>query len=94
MREHFHPVMSCNLRTVLFQGKMTGFQDEMIHVYNKNEGAIHDSDYFQKLEHRNNVILMGDSLGDLHMADGAVGVQNKLKIGFLNVKVSHTMDYQ
>lgn len=74
------------------QGKMTGFQDEMIHVYNKNEGAIHDSDYFQKLEHRNNVILMGDSLGDLHMADGAVGVQNKLKIGFLNVKVEESLE--
>uniref|UniRef100_A0A8W8LIL7 5'-nucleotidase n=1 Tax=Magallana gigas TaxID=29159 RepID=A0A8W8LIL7_MAGGI len=72
------------------QGKMTGFQDEMIHVYNKNEGAIHDSDYFQKLEQRNNVILMGDSLGDLHMADR--GVQNKLKIGFLNVKVEESLE--
>ncbi|KAJ8320404.1 hypothetical protein KUTeg_001991 [Tegillarca granosa] len=73
-------------------GKMIGFKGEMIHVYNKNEGAVHDSDYFKNLEHRHNVILMGDSLGDLHMADGAVNVQNKLKIGFLNVKVEESLE--
>ncbi|XP_048775723.2 7-methylguanosine phosphate-specific 5'-nucleotidase A-like isoform X2 [Ostrea edulis] len=74
------------------QGNMTGFQDDLIHVFNKNEGAIHDSDYFQNVEHRNNVILMGDSLGDLHMADGAIGVKNKLTIGFLNVKVEESLE--
>lgn len=74
MREYFYLVMFCNLRIVLFQGKMIGFQDEMIYVYNKNEGVIYDFDYFQKLEYRNNVILMGDFLGDLYMVDGVVGV--------------------
>ena len=65
---------------------MIGFQNEIIHVYNKNENAIHDSDYFQNIEHRTSMILMGDSLGDLHMADGA-DVDHKLKIGFLNHRV-------
>jgi hypothetical protein len=32
------------------------------------------------------MILMGDSIGDLHMADGAE-VGHKLKIGFLNTRV-------
>ena len=67
---------------------MRGFHGDMIHVYNKNESSIHDSDYFSNLSHRHNIILMGDSLGDLHMADGATDVKNKLKIGFLNVKVN------
>lgn len=65
---------------------MTGFQNAIIHVYNKNENAIHDSDYFQNIEHRTSMILMGDSLGDLHMGDGAE-VDHKLKIGFLNGRV-------
>ena len=65
---------------------MIGFQNEMIHVYNKNENVIHDSDYFQNIEHRTSMILMGDSIGDLHMADGAE-VVHKLKIGFLNTRV-------
>ena len=55
-------------------------------MFNKNENAIHDSDYFKKLEGRDNVILLGDSLGDLKMADGA-NASNLLKIGFLNDKV-------
>ena len=65
---------------------MVGFENELIHVFNKNENAIHDSDYFKKLEGRDNVILLGDSLGDLKMADGA-NASNLLKIGFLNDKV-------
>ena len=65
-----------------------GFKGEIIHIYNKNENAIHDSDYFENLEHRENIILMGDSLGDLHMADGATDSAQILKIGFLNDKVS------
>jgi hypothetical protein len=31
---------------------------------------------------------MGDTIGDLKMADGAAHVTNILKIGFLNDKVS------
>lgn len=76
----------------LFQNKMVGFKNEIIHVYNKNENVIHDSDYFQNIEHRTSMILMGDSLGDLHMADGAE-VNHKLKIGFLNTRVN-TLTYK
>ena len=71
----------------MFQGDLIGFENDLIHVFNKNEDAIHDSDYFKKLDGRDNVILLGDSLGDLKMAEGA-NATNLLKIGFLNDKVS------
>ena len=64
-----------------------GFKGELIHIYNKNENAIHNSDYFENLQHRENILLLGDSLGDLQMAEGAVESANILKIGFLNDKV-------
>ena len=66
---------------------MTGFQGDMIHVYNKNEHAVHKSDYFENISHRGNLLLLGDSLGDLRMAEGAAQVDGMLKIGFLNMKV-------
>ena len=69
------------------QGKMVGWKGDTIHVFNKNEAAVHDSDYFQNLSHRVNILLMGDSLGDLHMADGAEHMEAKLTIGFLNTRV-------
>jgi HAD superfamily hydrolase (TIGR01544 family) len=65
-------------------GYVAGLDGKMIHVYNKNESAIHDSEYFKVLEGRSNVILLGDSLGDLRMADGVENPDAVLKIGFLN----------
>lgn len=59
----------------------------MIHVYNKHDGALRNTEYFKRLKDCSNIILMGDSLGDLSMADGAASVENILKIGFLNDRV-------
>lgn len=74
-------------------GKMVGFMgDEIIHTFNKNENAIHFSDYFYNIRHRENLLLMGDSLGDLRMAEGADHVECILKIGFLNFKVQENLD--
>ena len=66
---------------------MMGFEDEIIHTFNKNENAVHKSAYFEQLKTRSNIILMGDSLGDLHMADGVQENSAQLKIGYLNEKV-------
>lgn len=74
-------------------GKMVGFAtDEIIHTFNKNESAIHSSDYFHNIRHRENLILLGDSIGDLKMAEGADNVECSLKIGFLNFKVEENLD--
>lgn len=65
------------------QGVVEGFQDKIIHVFNKNEYAIKDSDFYDNIVERENVILMGDSLGDAHMTQGMDHLKNILKIGFL-----------
>lgn len=56
-------------------------------MYNKHDGALRNTDYFKQLKEYHNIILLGDSLGDLTMADGVPNVENMLKIGFLNDKV-------
>ncbi|XP_037664830.1 7-methylguanosine phosphate-specific 5'-nucleotidase [Choloepus didactylus] len=68
-------------------GFLRGFKGQLIHTYNKNGSVCENSNYFQKLQGKTNVILLGDSMGDLTMADGVPGVENILKIGFLNDKV-------
>ncbi|KAJ3359524.1 hypothetical protein HDU91_004902 [Kappamyces sp. JEL0680] len=59
-----------------------GFEDPLIHVLNKSEAGM-GKDHHAKIAHRSSVIVMGDSLGDLAMADG-VAHDVKLTIGFLN----------
>lgn len=71
----------------LLQGVLKGFKGELIHVYNKHDGALRNTEYFKQMKENCNIILMGDSMGDLSMADGVPNMENILKIGFLNDKV-------
>ncbi|XP_025296591.2 7-methylguanosine phosphate-specific 5'-nucleotidase [Canis lupus dingo] len=68
-------------------GFLQGFKGQLIHTYNKNSSVCENSGYFQQLQGKTNILLLGDSMGDLTMADGVPGVENILKIGFLNDKV-------
>ncbi|XP_055984191.1 7-methylguanosine phosphate-specific 5'-nucleotidase [Sorex fumeus] len=69
-------------------GFLRGFKGQLIHTYNKNSSVCENSGYFQQLQGRTNILLLGDSMGDLTMADGVPGVQNILRVGFLNDKVA------
>ncbi|KAF7279377.1 hypothetical protein GWI33_007320 [Rhynchophorus ferrugineus] len=64
-------------------GVIEGFKDTIIHVFNKNEFAIKNTDFYHVLEKRTNVMVLGDSLGDATMAEGMDHMKNALKIGFL-----------
>jgi 5'-nucleotidase len=59
------------------------FREPLIHVFNKSEFQLETTPYHAMIEERRNVILMGDSLGDLQMSQG---LQHDLclNIGFLN----------
>lgn len=85
----FHPNVNVFSNYMDFDesGVLRAFKGELIHIYNKREGALLNTGHFQELRSRPNVLLIGDSLGDLTMADGVQNMENILKIGFLNDKV-------
>ncbi|XP_018016500.1 cytosolic 5'-nucleotidase 3 isoform X2 [Hyalella azteca] len=74
-----------------YEDCVVGFENETIHMFNKNENVIHSSPYFKNMSGRNNVILLGDSLGDIKMAHGVPDPGAILKIGFLNDKVEERL---
>ncbi|XP_039645346.1 7-methylguanosine phosphate-specific 5'-nucleotidase-like isoform X3 [Perca fluviatilis] len=65
-------------------GVLRAFKGQLIHTFNKREGALSHAAGLRALQGRPNVLLLGDSLGDLTMADGVSEHQNLLTIGFLN----------
>ncbi|XP_069317446.1 cytosolic 5'-nucleotidase 3A isoform X1 [Eulemur rufifrons] len=73
-------------------GVLKGFKGELIHVFNKHDGALKNTDYFNQLKDNSNIILLGDSQGDLRMADGVANVEHILKIGYLNDKVDELLE--
>lgn len=89
-----HDLMKDNVKVISnymnfdANNKLVEFKGELIHMFNKNESAVpHSAAYFQDLSHRHNVILLGDSLGDLQMSKGVEPPCTVLTIGFLNDKV-------
>ncbi|XP_062859364.1 7-methylguanosine phosphate-specific 5'-nucleotidase-like [Trichomycterus rosablanca] len=86
--EVFHPNVRVFSNYMDFDenGVVHAFKGDMIHTFNKREGALLNRDQFAQLA-RSNVLLLGDSLGDLNMADGVQNIQNILRIGYLNDKV-------
>jgi len=73
------------------KGYVTGYKSKAIHVFNKNEVEIQDSPYHKEIQERKNVILLGDSLGDLGMAEG-MNHDCIIKIGFLNHKEDELLE--
>lgn len=65
------------------QGNATGVKEPIIHSFNKDETIVHDLPIYVKIKERKNVLLLGDSPGDVHMADG-FDYEHILKIWFLN----------
>ncbi|XP_026096871.1 cytosolic 5'-nucleotidase 3-like [Carassius auratus] len=85
----FHPNVKVFSNYMDFDesGVLRAFKGELIHIYNKREGALLNTEHFKELQSRCNVLLLGDSLGDLNMSDGVMDLENILKIGYLNDKV-------
>jgi len=65
-------------------GKVIGKKNKtFIHTFNKNEVEVKKTPYYKEIAQRKNVLLLGDSLGDLGMTEG---IEHKIiiRVGFLN----------
>ncbi|KAH1027824.1 hypothetical protein HUJ05_001261 [Dendroctonus ponderosae] len=72
-------------------GTIMGFKDKIIHVFNKNEYAVKNTDFYGEVADRENAIVLGDSLGDAAMTQGMEHCQNALKIGFLYEQIEDSL---
>lgn len=63
-------------------GVVVGFKGDCINSTNKN---MYRRSYVNRQRSRDNIILIGDNIGDIHMSDG-VAFQNQISIGLLNDK--------
>ncbi|KAF3839175.1 hypothetical protein F7725_017892 [Dissostichus mawsoni] len=57
LQQHDVPVF------IFSAGLGDGFKGELIHVYNKHDSALRNTEYFKQVKEYSNIILMGDSLG-------------------------------
>lgn len=72
-------------------GNAIGIKKPIIHVMNKDETVLRNFPFYDNVKHRKNVILLGDSLGDIGMIEG-FDFQNLIKIGFLNEDIDKQID--
>ncbi len=71
-------------------GKAKGIR-RIIHVFSKNEASLHTLPFYDELLPRKNIILLGDSIGDLGMVEG-FPYECLLKIAFLNDKTEENLE--
>uniref|UniRef100_A0A673ANP6 5'-nucleotidase n=1 Tax=Sphaeramia orbicularis TaxID=375764 RepID=A0A673ANP6_9TELE len=85
----FHPNINIISNYMDFDhtGVLQAFKGQLIHTFNKRQGALSHAAHLRQVQDRPNVLLLGDSLGDLTMADGVTDTHNILTIGFLNDQV-------
>jgi len=74
------------------RGNAIRAKEPIINVMNKDETAIQDFPVFEVIKNRKNVLLLGDSLGDIGMIKG-FDYDNLIKIGFLNEKIEESLPY-
>ncbi|KAH7464739.1 hypothetical protein PRIC2_010423 [Phytophthora ramorum] len=75
------------------RGRIEGFDGRVIHPLTKTARALLDSPFWEEceLKKRRNVLLLGDSRGDVHMADG-LDADEVIRVGFLNMHVDEALD--
>ncbi len=64
-------------------GKVLGYENDVVHTFNKSESLLKGTPYEEIYASRKNVLLLGDTLGDLGMASGEAH-DTLLFVGFLN----------
>jgi len=72
-------------------GKAISVKSPIIHTFNKSEITLKSLEIYHELLIRKNVILLGDSLGDLGMIKG-FPYENLISIGFLNYNIDENIE--
>jgi HAD superfamily hydrolase (TIGR01544 family) len=75
-------------------GSLLHMHDEIIHTFNKNAHALQASAFWaqHQCSDRHNVLIMGDSLGDLNMSVGLPAHFQTLSVGFLFTATQEDFD--
>ncbi len=68
------------------QGQALSVRQPIITSYNKDETVLDNFPFFDQIKNRRNVLLLGDSIGDLGMITG-FDYKQLVSIGFLNARV-------
>lgn len=77
------------------QGVLQGFHGELIHCFNKNASVVLETPFWKQCQtqERRNILLLGDSRGDVRMTDGLdVDDESILRVGFLNIHVDEALE--
>ncbi len=73
-------------------GKAIGVPKHVIHSFNKDETIVKDyPKVYKEIKNKKNVLLLGDSLGDLGMITG-FKCKNLMKFGFLNENIEKDLE--
>jgi len=64
---------------------MIGVKEPIVHPFNKDEIVGQNEEIKDKINSRQNILLLGDGLSDLQMSKN-MPVKNIIKIGYLNEK--------
>lgn len=75
------------------KGKAISVREPIIHSFNKHETEIKGLLIYNDLLKRKNVLLLGDSMGDVGMIEG-FPYETLIKIGFLNYKEDDLTEYK
>lgn len=84
LRSNVHVI--ANLYQFDADGYAIKINEPIIHSFNKHEVVVKNFPVFEMIKDRKNILLLGDSLGDVGMADG-FDYKEIIKVGFLNQEV-------